>query len=209
MAEENAATEKDLAELKSKLNKGEVGRREFLRRAFGLGLSAAACYSLLGTASASGQQVTLMVGEGQQPTTLMLGGGEESTLPPAPPQPSPPRITTAMGQGEENQFPPPSPPVMTTQAIGEEGTPTTLAFGEEGTVIPTPPPAPPATTLAWGEEGGVVQPSTRAWGEEGGVVNPPPATSAMVGEEGGGVQICPQTGLPIQQQIPWNGFPRW
>lgn len=99
--------------------------------------------------------------------------------------------------------PSPDDPVMTTQALGEEGNPpaprgtprppasrvpTTLAVGEEGTpprpprgVPPRPAPFPPGmTTQALGEEGNPPV-TTFALGEEG---NPPFATTFALGEEG-------------------------
>ena len=82
-----------------------------------------------------------------QPTTLALG--EEGG----------PRPTTARGREEGG---------ITTQALGEEGGPTTRALHEEGNRGPLTPlngEAGNATTKALNEEGGV---TTFALGEEGG-----------------------------------------
>ncbi|MEL7497118.1 MAG: hypothetical protein AAFN77_05870 [Planctomycetota bacterium] len=174
-----------------------VKRRDFLRRAFMLGLStsaAAVLFNQTRTASAQepmGTQAGIGTQQVGRPTTMALGEEGSSPI-------QSERMTTARWgeetgsrpsqiQGEENR--------ITTQAIGEEEPSTTSYQGEEGQPTATtlmvgeedPKPSyqygeeerPTVTTRALGEEG-TPNPSTQYYGEE----DRPTYTTHAVGEEG-------------------------
>jgi hypothetical protein len=214
--------------------RGEVHRRDFLRRVVLAGLTSSAAYQLLDETGVAAQQPS-----GRRFTTMALG--EEGNPPQRPdikpgrplpqqPSPNPPgqrgksKLTT-YAIGEEDSKPPkigkPSRPKPTTLAVGEEqrGIPTTGAVGEEqswsgpGKV----------TTHKLGEESKpprVTPPThtTKAVGEES-----PPRTSPSkpspfpnyttraFGEEGR-VPSPPRGKTPQlleRLRTPWRGFRRW
>lgn len=137
--------------------RGEVPRRDFLRRVVLLGLSSSAAYQLLDETNVTAQQPGP-----PKYTTFALG---EEGNPPSRPSPNPPSTGT--------------PGRVTTRAIGEETSqpkprPTTLAVGEES--------RPQATTMAVGEES-PARPTTKAVGEEQPTWSKPKITTYGVGEE--------------------------
>jgi len=102
---------------------GALGRRAFLAKVAGLGVTSAAAYQIL-----AGNPAAALRGQPEATTQAL---GEEQ---PRPPQPPP----TTEALGEED--------LGSTQALGEEDVITTQAIGEEG---PRPPqlPPPPAPTV--------------------------------------------------------------
>ena len=178
---------KQISNLMKEVQKGKVGRRDFLRKVVALGASSATAYSLLNPGSAEAQQyqlhTTFAVGEEtSQPQPIQPTPVQPGPVQPNPVQPIQPNPTTlALGEegnlqttlavGEESQ---PKPPPKTTYAVGEEASPqpipnpTTQAIGEENI----------ATTFAVGEETQPIpNPTTRAVGEEN------IGTTYAVGEE--------------------------
>lgn len=168
-ANQRSNSDEPIDDLLEAVRSGDLGRRDFLRRAVTAGVSSAVAYSLLGQASASAQNRYA-----QNATTQAFG--EETQSLPNPP--------TSTAQGEEQ-----SPPTYTTTRVGEEGQPsysygegppeTTRAVGEEG-------PPPTYTTQSFGEEQPPTPPptyTTQAFGEEQPPTPPPTYTTQAFGEE--------------------------
>ncbi|QDV88740.1 hypothetical protein [Planctomycetes bacterium TBK1r] len=159
--------------------RGEVPRRDFLRRLVVAGLSSAAAYQVLDETTASAQS-----GGSGRLTTFALG--EEGNPPSLPPQTHPPyQQATTLAVGEESSKPPANQ--ITTKAVGEESSRppanqiTTYAVGEES----PKPPTPQITTKAVGEESTkppTARPTTHAIGEES--TQPPTTLSYGLGEDG-------------------------
>ena len=186
MSAQNPNQPESIDEVVNEAKQGNVGRRDFLRRAVLLGLSSAAAYKLLDTTTASAQT-------GNSKITTFAIGEEGSGKPTQPaPNPVPPSkpiqkpTTLALGEEDKPQIGNP-----TTLKVGEEGTykpkPTTYRVGEESSSRPTTKAVGEETgqrptTLAVGEESTPVpQPTTRAVGEESN--SKPNPTTARVGEE--------------------------
>ena len=147
--------------------RGEVPRRDFLRRVVLLGLTSSAAYKLLDETTAQAQT-------GGTPKITTFAIGEEGSPSPNPPSYPPRSKATTYAVGEESI----RPPTTLSYGMGEEGTrpSTTWAVGEEPPRRPTPAPS----TMAVGEEGKPTA-TTRATGEEG---RPPVSpTTSRVGEE--------------------------
>ncbi len=209
--------------------RGEVHRRDFLRRVFLAGLTSSAAYQLLDETGVAAQQpsgrrfTTMALGEeGNPPQRPDIQPGRPQQPSPNPPgQAGKPKITT-YAIGEEDSKPPkigkPHPSKPTTLAVGEEqrGVPTTGAVGEEQSWSGRPK----ATTYKVGEESKSVPPTatTLRFGEES-----PPHTSPSqpspfpnyttraIGEEGG-VPSPPRGRAPQlleRLRTPWQGFRRW
>ena len=127
---------------------GALGRRAFLAKVAGLGITSAAAYQML-----AGNHAAALRGQPEATTQAL---GEEQ---PQPPQPPP--TTEALGEehlgstqalGEED--------VITTQALGEEDVITTQAIGEEG---PRPPQLPPQPSPTVGPTVVPPKPEPRRW----------------------------------------------
>ena len=202
--------------------RGDVPRRDFLRRLVVAGMSSAAAYQLVSETTASAQT-------GGKPQITTFAIGEEGGSPQSVPGDSPNSQITTHAVGEESSKPPRTAPQnVTTHAMGEESIrpqttlsyglgeegyrPTTQAVGEESINRPTP------TTLAVGEEG---QPGrnpvtekppyvpTKAVGEES--TNRPRPTTMALGEEGN-PQWIPNPGTNPKvttQALGEEGNPQW
>lgn len=220
------------------LRRGDLGRRDFLRRVVVLGGSSSLAFALLGRSEAAAQRHWLMQRGGsgpQSPSSNPPSGfpsnnpslngsptnastmwqGEQGNTSPIRPQPS----TTAYGEEQ-------GPPTVTTYAVGEETTTpprppaTTFAVGEESRPSPpnckTPPtyPSPPATTQAWGEESQTL-PTPPTYTPP--TIDPSKSSTRALGEEGNPPSGTPQSPIRFPsppknlQQIPkiWNNFGRW
>ncbi len=214
--------------------RGEVRRRDFLRRVVLAGLTSSAAYQLLDETNATAQQpggnrfTTMALGEeGNPPKRPDINPGrplpqQPSPNPPGQPgQPGQPKLTTYAVGEESSQPPQPGRPHRskpTTLAVGEEqrGIPTTGAVGEEQPRSGRPP----ATTHKVGEESKSVPPTatTLRVGEE----SPPRTSPSMpspfpnyttraVGEEGNVPNPSRPRGPQLLERLrtPWQGFRRW
>lgn len=225
-------------DLVARARRGEVPRRDFLRRLVVAGLSSSAAYQILNETTASAQ-----TGGNPRITTFAIGEEGDVTGPPKsvhPPIQPPTNPITTHAVGEETTRPPTNqittyavgeetqkPPTTLSYGMGEEGTrpATTMAVGEEQPYRPTPRP----TTQAVGEESSV---TTKATGEESiGIPKPTPTTLALgeegtpsprptpgykpstraLGEEGSFKRTPSKTPQQLFQNIPkpWKNFRRW
>ena len=112
---DQSSSSEPIESLVEQVQRGNIGRRDFLRRAVTAGVSSAVAYSLLGQATAAAQNGTAQNGTAQNGTAQNVTTyaiGEESTTLPTPP--------TSTAIGEEGQ--PPALGRPTTAQVGEENT---------------------------------------------------------------------------------------